>query len=80
VSHHTRTCKYIAEGMDVMGVHVDVTEYPIHQLGLATNIPTTLQRESTLFDNIIHSLALIANGKSTYRNLSGLPRQDLYTR
>jgi hypothetical protein len=54
MSHHTCTCKDVAERVDVMGLLVDKTENPIHQLGFTTYIPTTLQRESSLFDAVVH--------------------------
>ena len=54
MSHHTCTCKDIAERVDVMGLLNDEAEYPVHQLGFTTYIPTTLQRESSHFDAIVH--------------------------
>ena len=47
--HHTGTCKNVAERVDVLGLLVDETEYPIHQLGFATYIPATLQRKASQF-------------------------------
>ena len=39
-----------------MGMFVDETEYPVYQLGLSTNISTTLQRESPFFSAVAHKL------------------------
>ena len=37
-----------------MSLLVDEAEYPVHQLGLTTYITTTLQREPTFFDAVVH--------------------------
>ena len=43
MSHNTSACENVAERVNVMGMLVDETENPINQLGLTTDIPTTLQ-------------------------------------
>ena len=54
MNHYACSCKNVAERVDVMGLLVDEAEYPVHQLGFTTYIPTTLQRESSHIDAIVH--------------------------